>query len=98
MVWRCRFFLARRSQHGRVIAEMTAPDAPVDFHTAVDGASHLIKKTTIGRKHRSKQPRLRRRRQRIHGLETVAFCRKTQRVADARLPHVAKASHLCVVL
>ena len=77
MAWRCRFFLTRRSQHGHVIAEMTAPDAPVDFHTAVDGASHLIKKTTIGRKHRSKQPRLRRRRQRVHGLETVTLGYKT---------------------
>ena len=45
MAWRCCFLTTRRSQHGRIITEKRvseelsgAPDAPVDFHTAVDGS------------------------------------------------------------
>ena len=35
MAWLCRFLTARRSPHGRVVAE-NAPDALVDVHTGLD--------------------------------------------------------------
>ena len=35
MAWRCRFLTARRSPHGRVVAE-NAPDTLVDVHTGLD--------------------------------------------------------------
>ena len=35
------------------------------------------KRAAVGRKYGREEARLSRRRQRIHGLETVAFCRKT---------------------
>ena len=49
MAWRCRFLAARRSQHGRVIAEKRlseelsgAPDALVDFHTGQDSLPTVV--------------------------------------------------------
>ena len=35
MAWRCRFLTARRSPHGRGVAE-NAPDTLVDVHTGLD--------------------------------------------------------------
>ena len=43
MAWRCRFLTARRSQHGRVIAEKFAPDRLITTQAPKTLKTNLVK-------------------------------------------------------